>query len=242
MSMNFLERLFKKKRKTTRRRKKRKKKKITKKKKVKKKPVKKKIVKKKKIKKKPVNKKSKKHKPKQLKKHISLKLKDITLTKKPLYSNDTLIYAIDFFSKNKLNVAPVLRDEKVIGIVTAKNLVNAADRIGMDKLKKGNIIQNFSIIIDWEKIGYRSYIVEINLKNYNKKYVIIDYVRKNPNLWFIIGSIGHNIDLEFEFVLDSITRLHEIIKDISTKFPESIKNFQYFTLKKIHKFGAIPEI
>ena len=42
----------------------------------------------------------------------------------------------------------------------------------------------------------------------------MEYVRRNPNLWFIIGSIGHNIDLEFEFVLDSITKLHDIIKDI----------------------------
>ena len=112
----------------------------------------------------------------------------------------------------------------------------------MDKLMKGNIIRKFSIIIDWDKIGYRSYIVEINLKNYNKKYEIMNYVRQNPNLWFIMGSIGHNIDLEFEFVLESVTRLHEIIKDLSTTFPESIKNFQYFTLKKIHKYGAIPEI
>jgi hypothetical protein len=57
-----------------------------------------------------------------------------------------------------------------------------------------------------------------------------------------MGSIGYNIDLEFEFVLDSVTRLHEIIKDLSTKFPESIKNFQYFTLKKIHKSSGMPEI
>ena len=90
----------------------------------------------------------------------------------------------------------------------------------MDKLMKGNIIRKFSIIIDWDKIGYRSYIVEINLKNYNKKYEIMNYVRQNPNLWFIMGSIGHNIDLEFEFVLESVTRLHEIIKDLSTTFPE----------------------
>jgi DNA-binding Lrp family transcriptional regulator len=114
-------------------------------------------------------------------------------------------------------------------------------RSRMKKLIKGEIIRRFSILIDWSKIGYQSYIVEINLKNYNKKFEIMEYVRHNPNLWFIMGSIGHNIDLEFEFVLDNITQLHKIIKDLSSRFPESIKNFQYFTMKKIHKWGGIPE-
>ncbi len=129
-----------------------------------------------------------------------------------------------------------------VDIAKKLNSTVATIKTRVDKLIKGNIIRKFSIIIDWEKIGYRSYIVEINLKDYDKKYEIMNYVRQNPNLWFIMGSIGHNIDLEFEFVLESVTQLHDIIKDLSTTFPESIKNFQYFTLKKIHKYGAIPEI
>lgn len=126
----------------------------------------------------------------------------------------------------------------------AKELNSTAPTIRsrIKKLIDGQIIRNFSLLIDWGKIGYQSYIIEINLKNYNKKYEIMDYVRHNPNLWFIMGSIGHNIDLEFEFVLDNITQLHDIIKNLSSKFPESIKNFQYFTMKRIHKWGGMPEL
>jgi DNA-binding Lrp family transcriptional regulator len=161
---------------------------------------------------------------------------------KPLYVLTKPLINVDDFDIEILRLLISDSKKSTVDIARKLNSTVATIKTRMDKLKKGNIIRNFSIIIDWEKIGYRSYIVEINLKNYSKKYEIIQYVRNNPNLWFIMGSIGHNIDLEFEFVLESITRLHDIIKDLSTKFPESIKNFQYFTLKKIHKFGAIPEI
>lgn len=111
----------------------------------------------------------------------------------------------------------------------------------IQRLNKTGIIMGYSILIDWLKIGYQSFVVEINLKNYNEKYKIMDYVRNNPNLWFIMGSLGHNVDLEFEFVLENVTQLHEIIKDLSTRFPESIKNFKYFSVVKIHKWGAMPQ-
>jgi DNA-binding Lrp family transcriptional regulator len=149
---------------------------------------------------------------------------------------------VDDFDKDILRI--LISNGRIPTVDIAKKLNSTVTTIKtrMDKLKKGNIIQKFTIIIDWEKIGYQSYIVEINLKNYNKKYEIMEYVRHNPNLWFIMSSIGHSIDLEFEFLLENITQLHEIIKDLSTNFPDSIKNFRYFILKKIHKMGSIPEI
>ncbi len=144
-----------------------------------------------------------------------------------------------------IKILQILDSNGRIATVDIANKLNSTVTTIRSRIKKlidGKIIRNFSILIDWTKIGYQSYIVEINLKNYNKKYEIMNYARQNPNLWFIMGSIGHNIDLEFEFVLDNINQLHEIIKDLSAKFPDSIKNFQYFIMKKIHKWGGMPEI
>ena len=150
--------------------------------------------------------------------------------------------SVDDFDVEILHILDLDGRTPTINIAKKLNSTVTTIKSRMDKLKKGNIIEKFSIIIDWIKIGYQSYIVEINLKNYNKKYEIIEYVKHNPNLWYIMGSIGHNVDLEFEFVLENITQLHDIIKDLSSKFPDSIKNFQYFTLKKLHKPGGLPEI
>jgi len=103
-----------------------------------------------------------------------------------------------------------------------------------------NVIWKFSALIDWSKIGYRQYNIEINLKDFNKKYDIIDYIRNNQHIWWIMHSIGRGVDLDFEFILKDITQLQEIINDLSEKFPESIKNFKYFSTVKIHKWNDIP--
>jgi len=102
------------------------------------------------------------------------------------------------------------------------------------------IILKFSAHIDWMKIGYRPFLIEISLKNYVQKYEIMEHIRKNPNIFFIMQALGRNVDLEFEFVLKNVTELHQIIKDLSSRFPESIKNYKYFSTLKNHKWNHIP--
>ena len=70
----------------------------------------------------------------------------------------------------------------------------------------------------------------------------MDYVRNNPNLYGITHSIGYNIDLDFDFLLQNVTQLHETIKDLSAEFPDSIKNFKYYSLLKIHKWIGLPQL
>jgi signal-transduction protein with cAMP-binding, CBS, and nucleotidyltransferase domain len=75
------------------------------------------------------------HKARILQQGVTLKLSEITLANKALYVEDTLLYAIDFFSKNKLLVAPVITGRTVVGIVTIDNLTDAINYIGMQKLQ-----------------------------------------------------------------------------------------------------------
>jgi len=103
-----------------------------------------------------------------------------------------------------------------------------------------NLFLKFWANIDWTKIGYRDYDIEINLKDYSKKNEIINYIRNNQHVFFIMHSIGRNVDLDFEFILNDITHLQDIITDLSEKFPESIQNFRYFSIEKVHKWNHIP--
>lgn len=117
-------------------------------------------------------------------------------------------------------------------VTTVKNRIK--------KYMNAGIILKFSAHIDWMKIGYRPFLIEISLKNYVQKYEIMEHIRKNPNIFFIMQTLGRNVDLEFEFILRNVTELHQIIKDLSSRFPESIKNYKYFSTLKIHKWNHIP--
>lgn len=125
-----------------------------------------------------------------------------------------------------------LANDLNVNVLTIKNHINS--------LIKKEVIWKFSVLIDWTKIGLRQYNIEINLKNFNKKYDIINYIRKNQHIWWVMHSVGRNVDLDFEFILKDITHLQQIINDLSAKFPESIKNFKYFSTVKNHKWNDIP--
>jgi len=157
---------------------------------------------------------------------------------KPLQNTNTV--EIDNLDMNILRLLagnariPIvqLADELDVTINTVKNRLKI--------LKDKNVFWKFTALIDWSKIGYRQYDVEINLKDYNKIYDIINYIRNNQHILFIMHSIGREVDLDFEFVLRDITHLQSIITDLSARFPESIKNFKYFSTLKIHKWSHIP--
>lgn len=103
------------------------------------------------------------------------------------------------------------------------------------KLMESRVIEGFGVTLDLGKLGYRFYHVNINLKKLAKRYQIIDYIRNNPHLYCIEKTIGHAADLELEFYLKNVEHLHQIMEDLSSRFPDSIKNFNYFSYLEIHK-------
>jgi Lrp/AsnC family transcriptional regulator for asnA, asnC and gidA len=147
--------------------------------------------------------------------------------------DDLDIKIIQILAENARIPTLEIAKELNVTVVTVKNRIK--------KLINGNVITGFFINIDWSKLGYRGFIVQINLKDYNKKNKIIEYVKKYPNLVNVNQTIGVNNDLDFLFGLNNITQLHEIIKNLSAKFPDSIKNFKYYSILKQHKMICIPQ-
>ena len=119
-----------------------------------------------------------------------------------------------------------------VTIATVKNHIK--------RLIEEKIITNFSTFIDTTKYGVYFYKVEINLKDYEKKHEILAYIKKNKNISLVTESFGRGVDMDFGFFLQNMTQLQDIINDLSSKFPEVIKNFKYFRTVKQHKFNLMP--
>jgi DNA-binding Lrp family transcriptional regulator len=106
------------------------------------------------------------------------------------------------------------------------------------KLKNSGVIHIFTINIEYPKIGYNLYKADIVLKDPKKAQEIYKFYENNPNLEAIIKSLGY-VDLEFVFTLNNVNQLHEIINDISRNFPDSIKNYKYFSITDTNKYEDI---
>ena len=110
----------------------------------------------------------------------------------------------------------------------------------LKKLLKLRVIRGYRSIINFSKIGYKPFKADIILKDHIHEHKIMNYLEKSPYLRGRDISLGY-ADLELTFYLPNASKLHEIIGQISSKFPDSIRNYKYFTLVDIHRYTYFPE-
>ena len=128
-------------------------------------------------------------------------------------------------------------DARIPTIEIANKLNSTAITINnrLKKLIESGVIHGFYALIDYSKLGYQWFKADLYLKEYSKIYQIIKYIEKNPHLVGIDNTFGY-VDLELEFILKNINQLHQIFEEISTKFPDCIRNYSYFRVVEAHKF------
>jgi DNA-binding Lrp family transcriptional regulator len=124
----------------------------------------------------------------------------------------------------------------------AQTLNSSVDTIDhrMKNLIKKDIIQGYRVDIDFSKLGYQFFKVNIDLANYNERGRMISYVKYNPHLVMIDKSIGY-YDLELDLWVENLSQFHQIMDDLTLKFPDSIKNYTYVHDAKLSKLLYIPE-
>ena len=108
----------------------------------------------------------------------------------------------------------------------------------LKKLMEKDIIIGYRINVDLPKLEYYIYKVDIELNQFDELGKITEYAVANPYLIEVCKTIGY-VDLELCFVCKNSFELHQIIEDISNKFPASIKNYKYFVDIKTHKTYGI---
>jgi len=134
------------------------------------------------------------------------------------------------------------KDARISTIEIAKKLNSTVDTINIriKRLMKIDVIQAFRVSIDYSKLGYQFFKVNINLNNYNDRGRMISYMKYNPHLVMIDKSIGY-FDLELDLWVKNLDQFHEIMNDLSNKFPTSIINYNYVHDPILHKMLYIPE-
>jgi DNA-binding Lrp family transcriptional regulator len=109
------------------------------------------------------------------------------------------------------------------------------------QLEKKDVIQGYRVNINYEKLGYHLFKVNIVLNNYLKRGQVINHIRYDPHLIMIDKAIGY-YDLELDFLLQYLNQLRGIMDDLSSTFPEDIKNHSFVHDPITHKMVYIPEI
>ena len=108
------------------------------------------------------------------------------------------------------------------------------------KLIKSGVIQRYSITMDINKLGLREFVVNLSLRDYNKKNQIITYLSDNPFLWEIHKTIG-GCDLEITLYATNFEHFYHVMEDLRKKFPDDIANYDYLYVTEVFKSNILPE-
>ena len=109
------------------------------------------------------------------------------------------------------------------------------------KVSKKRIIQAFRVNINEIKLGYKRYKVDIFLQQHRHRSEMISYIRKNPFVLYISTSAGLS-DIEVEMIVNSPEQLISILEDINMKFPNVIRNHNFYGDITISKETFLPRL
>jgi DNA-binding Lrp family transcriptional regulator len=145
-----------------------------------------------------------------------------------LYDIDNLDFKIlSALSKNSKIQLKNLANNLNSTVLTINNRIN--------KMEKENIIAQYVIYVDWSKLGYRWFHLQISLKDYTKKNKIINYMRENPYLIRRFKFLDLDMDLHFTLLLKNMQQLRTIIEELSTAFPNSINDYHFYSTFQVYK-------
>ena len=173
--------------------------------------------------------------------------KTFLLEEKPEKKENRIIFT-ESSNDTKVEIDSV--DKKILDLLAPNSRIatlEIAEKLGMTvntinsrirRLMKTGVIQRYSISIDYPKIGYQWYKADIILKNPEKMQQITEYIQNSPNLLFRVVSVGY-VDLELTFILNNVNQLHHIMGDLSSKLPDAIKTYKYFSVTKTHKYEGV---
>jgi DNA-binding Lrp family transcriptional regulator len=119
--------------------------------------------------------------------------------------------------------------------ITSKTL-----RKRIKRLRNLNVILGYRIQINYSKLDYVYYKVDIDLNDYSQRNTIISYIKNDPHLIFIDKTTGM-ADVELEFYVKNLQHLLTIINNLIDTFPNIIKKYQYFYIQNIYKVQYMPQ-
>ena len=110
----------------------------------------------------------------------------------------------------------------------------------LKNLKKHDVIQSFRMDVDYSKLGFEHFKVDIYLKEPSHRKELFIFLKNNPFVTFINTSAGY-ADLEVELVIQNSNEMIKLMEEVIFKFPGVIKKYIYFSSIKSYKLRCLPE-
>lgn len=127
----------------------------------------------------------------------------------------------------------------LLEIARKTKLTPMAVKYRRKNLEKKGVIQGYRALINFSKLGYEYYKVDMYLEDVTKIKQIEFFCHAHPNIVYLDRTIGGG-DIEFDLEVKNLEHFMQIIEQIKEKFRDAIRNFEYFSVLKIYKTLYFP--
>ncbi|MBI4453122.1 AsnC family transcriptional regulator [Candidatus Woesearchaeota archaeon] len=108
------------------------------------------------------------------------------------------------------------------------------------QLIKKKIILGYRVNINFSKLGYEFYKVNLELEDTTIIPSLIEYCHRHPNIISVVESISDNIDFEFNIEPANFNDFLKVIDDLKQKFYGKIRDYNYVKSLKSYKHVYLP--
>jgi DNA-binding Lrp family transcriptional regulator len=148
----------------------------------------------------------------------------------------------EFEAKDILLLKSLATDAKMPAVKLAEKLgVPVSTAIYKTRqLEKRGVILGYKAKIDFDKLGYEYYKVDLYLDDIAKRKAIQGFIRLRPELVYEDITIGGS-DVEFDVEVKSYDDLYSLLTELRKAFPGTIRYYTFYKAKKIYKYIYVPE-
>lgn len=131
-------------------------------------------------------------------------------------------------------ILTILANDAKIPLTELARKVNSTVEVvrgRMKKLEEKEIILNYRIAVDFNKLGLEFFKAIIYFRTLSEKdeKELFEWMRTHPNSLYYIRSLAP-WEVEFEFVVESYQQFNTIINDLRKRFPNVIKNYEHLII------------
>ena len=144
--------------------------------------------------------------------------------------------------KELMLVKLIAKNAKASLLQLAKQLSITPATVGqmLRRLEADKVILAYKAVIDFNKLDYHYYKIDLYLEDVNKRSAIQEFARRHPNVVYEDRTIGGS-DVEFDLELRNEEALYAFVEEIKKNFGGIIRSFHYYHAIKSYKYSYVPE-
>lgn len=161
--------------------------------------------------------------------------------KKFTYGGEIEHYKLDNIDEKVLRILSTNARLTILEIMNQLSLTRDVINYRLKRLTKDNLISQYRISINLDKIDYKLYkiIMRLHSLTQEKEKQLITYIASHPHGMQYLKLVG-SWDVELEFEVEDDEQLHEILLEIRNKFSEIIRDYDTLLIHQEHKLNYYP--